>query len=226
MDKERIVTYADLKQVLVSENNERFVSLNDLWVKIMIINNFSDLSIGNRSDIYVRETVWKLLKEIANDIFDKYKIDLVVTFWYRSLDIQRQRFLQRLQNISNDHFFEDPIDLYEEVHKTVAVPSVAWHPTWGAVDVLMVTSNDTVLDFWHTIYDYSKSWYATFTKDISEQARNNRIMLRSSMMDKWFAPFDGEYWHFSYGDREWAYYYDKPYAIYSQLNPGTINIVK
>ncbi|QQR69366.1 MAG: hypothetical protein IPI58_01405 [Alphaproteobacteria bacterium] len=32
-----------------------------------------------------------------------------------------------------------------------------------------------------------------------------------------FAPFDGEWWHFSYGDREWAKYYGRSHAIYSQI---------
>ncbi len=31
-----------------------------------------------------------------------------------------------------------------------------------------------------------------------------------------FAPFWGEWWHYSFGDCEWATYYEKPNAIYSQ----------
>jgi D-alanyl-D-alanine dipeptidase len=38
------------------------------------------------------------------------------------------------------------------------------------------------------------------------------------MLQEEFAPFDGEYRHFSYGDKERAYYYQKPYAIYNQID--------
>jgi D-alanyl-D-alanine dipeptidase len=32
-----------------------------------------------------------------------------------------------------------------------------------------------------------------------------------------FAPFYGEWWHFSYGDREWAAVYGEPAALYGPL---------
>jgi D-alanyl-D-alanine dipeptidase len=57
----------------------------------------------------------------------------------------------------------------------------------------------------------------TFSPFIGKEAWNNRQLLRYVMLSAGFAPFDGEWWHFSYGDREWAFYYKKPYAIYNQL---------
>jgi D-alanyl-D-alanine dipeptidase len=42
------------------------------------------------------------------------------------------------------------------------------------------------------------------------------------MMQEGFAPFDGEYWHFSYGDKERAYYYCKPYAMYNQVSMNKV----
>lgn len=41
-------------------------------------------------------------------------------------------------------------------------------------------------------------------------------------MEAWFTPFDGEYWHFSYGDRERAFYYDQPHAIYDQVSVAEV----
>ena len=38
------------------------------------------------------------------------------------------------------------------------------------------------------------------------------------MLEQEFAPYDGEWWHFSYGDREWAFYYKKEKALYKQVN--------
>ena len=53
--------------------------------------------------------------------------------------------------------------------------------------------------------------------DISEEARTNRRILREAMMAEGFAPYDGEWWHFCYGDKEWAFYYKKDKALYNQV---------
>jgi len=52
---------------------------------------------------------------------------------------------------------------------------------------------------------------------ISKDAWHNRQILRLWMMTAGFVPYDGEWWHFSYGDREWAKYYGMPNAIYNQI---------
>jgi D-alanyl-D-alanine dipeptidase len=74
-----------------------------------------------------------------------------------------------------------------------------------------------ILDFWSPMYDYSIPWYETFAACIDEKSKKNRMLLREVMMQEWFAPFDGEYRHFSYGDKEWAYYYNQWYALYDQI---------
>jgi D-alanyl-D-alanine dipeptidase len=38
------------------------------------------------------------------------------------------------------------------------------------------------------------------------------------MMNEGFAPYDGEWWNFSYGDKEWACYYKKEMSLYNQVN--------
>jgi len=41
--------------------------------------------------------------------------------------------------------------------------------------------------------------------------------LREAMVRAGFAPFNGEWWHFSYGDPEWAALWGEPAALYKQL---------
>ena len=57
----------------------------------------------------------------------------------------------------------------------------------------------------------------TFYPWITPKVRQNRLLLRRLLTKQGFAPFDGEWWHFSYGDREWAKYYEKEEAIYDQI---------
>jgi len=65
--------------------------------------------------------------------------------------------------------------------------------------------------------DFESPNLHTFAGGLSETQKSNRMLLREAMMNAGFAPFNGEWWHFSYGDREWAAFYGKPNAIYSQV---------
>jgi D-alanyl-D-alanine dipeptidase len=58
----------------------------------------------------------------------------------------------------------------------------------------------------------------TFSPFVSRQAWDDRQLLRRAMMAAGFAPYDGEWWHFSYGDKEWARFYRKPGALYDQVS--------
>ena len=48
------------------------------------------------------------------------------------------------------------------------------------------------------------------------------VILRKIMLEVGFAPYDGEWWHFSYGDREWAYYYKKYKYLYPQVDKDIV----
>jgi len=198
-----MVRYRDLIRVPVADNGEPIVQLSsELGPKVI-----------------VRKSVLaKLVK--ARAILRKASptLSLYLTCGYRAMEVQTNRFVGKLLEIAKGKLFENPVDLYEEVHRFIAVPTVAGHPTGGAVDITIkdITS-DRYLDFGAKQYDYStKNCYVFAPMD--NVARRNRLLLRKVMMRAGFAPFDGEWWHFSYGDREWAYYYKKPRAIYNQLS--------
>jgi D-alanyl-D-alanine dipeptidase len=100
---------------------------------------------------------------------------------------------------------------------------VSGHPTGGAVDIILVDKQKSDLDFGSSLYDLSSPLCHYFALGITKVAKQNRQLLRTIMMSVGFAPFDGEWWHFSYGDKEWAYYYKKPYAIYDQVDLSIIS---
>ncbi len=72
------------------------------------------------------------------------------------------------------------------------------------------------LDFGTELLDFSTEKCFTFSDEISDEAKKNRMLLRDIMMEVWFAPYDGEWWHFSYWDVEWACFYWEDNAIYGQ----------
>ena len=64
------------------------------------------------------------------------------------------------------------------------------------------------------IADFSSNLIKTYAEGLTNEQIQNRALLRDLLLRQGFAPFEGEWWHFSYGDREWAAYYNKDNAIY------------
>jgi zinc D-Ala-D-Ala dipeptidase len=223
----QMVTYQDLISIKVIDNKEPLVQIDKEKIPFSYIPVFSDMKKVLGNTILVRkDTYTRLLKAQDNLKAENLQFSLYVTYGYRSMEIQTQRFLERLKE-SSSTYFQNPNDLYEEIHRSIAVPSVAGHPTGGAVDITIINlKSNRFLDFGSKQYDYSTKRYYVYCPDISSKAKYNRMLLRKCMVSAGFAPFDGEWWHFSYGDREWAYFYKKKNALYNQIKVGKLGYRK
>jgi D-alanyl-D-alanine dipeptidase len=58
----------------------------------------------------------------------------------------------------------------------------------------------------------------TDCKLISKTAQQNRMLLLEIMQAQGFINYPTEWWHFSYGDRYWAYHQPVKQAIYGSAN--------
>ena len=86
----------------------------------------------------------------------------------------------------------------------------------GGSELFIDVSGDE-LDMGNKIADYANpEVIKTFARVTGEQAKN-RQLLHDLMVAQNFAPFYGEWWHFSYGDREWAVFYGEK-ALYGAVD--------
>jgi len=210
-----MVKYADLIKVPTNESGELFTTITDSGIKAQYYPNFSEPTFGE--EIIVRKTVASKLSQ-AQEVLNKLSPNsyLRLTFGYRSLATQTLLFENMREKLLQTQTFATELELLEEIHRYIAVPTIAGHPTGGAVDVLVESDTSNAMDFGSLIYDFgSKDCYYA-SPFISSEAKKNRQLLRQCMTQVGFAPFDGEYWHFSFGDKEWAFYYQQPNALYSQ----------
>lgn len=223
--EEQMVRYKDLISAFVKDNGESFIKLDPKIIPNGYMPAMDDMEKITSNQPIVRESVFKKLQQAQSKLkLSHSNYTLFVTYGYRSLEVQTKKFLEQL-NVVARNYFPNPIDLYEEVHRYIAVPTVAGHPTGGAIDIIIKDeSTSTSLDFGSTQYDYSTKDCYVFTSHISEEAKANRMLLRHVLTEVGFAPFDGEWWHFSYGDREWAHYYSKDFAVYDQKS--TVEVKK
>lgn len=166
-------------------------------------------------DIYVREGVLKRLVHAAlslSEIDDSLRLE--VRYGYRTPEIQAGLFAAAKERLSSEYSGEQ---LFAETHRQIADPRVAGHPAGAAVDIQIITEDGSPLDFGTKIWTFTPNSYARLYS-VGEEAFKHRILLRTVMTATGFAPFDGEWWHFSYGDKEWAYYCNQPAALYDQVD--------
>lgn len=209
--EDKMLKYADLVNVPVKPRAEEFVKIID--TNYLIATPVEDMRAYTGEDVFVRKTVLnklesagKLLRSISPNL------RLEVMYGYRALSVQTKLFNKYKNELANKYSGEA---LLEATHRLVALPSISGHPTGGAVDI-RINKNGVSLDFGTDVWEFVKDTFV-FSPYISATAKQNRLMLRELMMDAGLAPFDGEWWHFSYGDKEWAKYYAKPAAIYEQI---------
>jgi D-alanyl-D-alanine dipeptidase len=220
MENNNFVKYKDLltiKEFDEEANKDGFVflPLEDEFVVGIYKKGRNMLEYSKQ--VPVRNNVYLKLIEVAKNakkINSNYK--MVVVYGYRDLNKQIKYF-NEIYEESKD-MFDNQLDLYEYIHEKIAVPEVSGHPTGGAVDILIYDSEkEEYLDYGSEILDYSSNECYYHNDRISKEAMKNREVLRKLMMDEGFAPYDGEWWHFSYGDKEWAFYYKKGKALYNQI---------
>ncbi len=212
-----IASYQDLLKIKQSENGESFVRLElNSSIDFEHDKRFCDMGDVLPGPIIVRDKVRTLLQNAQMYLRQESPSSrLQVTYGFRTQEIQTDKFLKFLAEESSKEFIADPQELYNRVHMKIAVPTVAGHPTGGAVDVTLIDRRRIRKNMGCEIYDFDGP-IETFDPRVKGIAKRNRLLLRQCMMQAGFMPFDGEYWHFSYGDREWAFLKKKTRAPYAQ----------
>lgn len=220
LDSKKILSYDDLVVIAQGNSNEPLVSVQKYSSSIVATYNKLDMKVYAGDTILVRDSVAKKLAAVNKSLMTTNDVVLKVVYGYRHPDVQKQYFYNRKVELHKENPSPSisETELVRLTHSFVAVPSVAGHPTGGAVDVTVVDKYGKDLDFGNIIADYTNPEVIKTFADVPKEQSENRTMLHNAMVSQGFAPFYGEWWHFSYGDREWAAFYNKKTALYSAIN--------
>ena len=99
----------------------------------------------------------------------------------------------------------------------IAPPDVAAHPSGAAVDVTLLDGDGRALDMGTPIDatpEASDGATAFDAPNLSPAARANRAQLAACLGAVGFVNYPTEWWHWSYGDRYWAFATGRPTARY------------
>ncbi|MGF7229644.1 MAG: M15 family metallopeptidase [Candidatus Saccharibacteria bacterium] len=210
----KILTYDDLKAPESGTSSEPLVDVRTYDPRIVAQYIKDDMRKYTGDQIYVRDTLAQKLGNVSAELAAS-NLRLKVVYGYRHPEVQQAYFSKRQTEILTEFPDLSGDDLERYTHNFVAVPDVAGHPAGAAVDLTIIDMSGDDLDMGTGIADYSDpQLIRTFDSRLSNQQQNNRLVLHDLMIDQGFAPFYGEWWHFSYGDREWAAFNHKKTARY------------
>ena len=161
-----------------------FVNLKDYStdfvynMKYATTDNFLKAQVYDCAECFLRlKTVKSLVK--ANEKFMKKGYRIQLFDCYRPLDIQKRMW----QIVSNPEYVADP-------------SKGSIHNRGGAVDITLVDSNGKALDM-GTPFDFFGPEASHHFENLSDEVKQNRLLLKRIMQENGFVSFDSEWWHYN-----------------------------
>lgn len=170
----------------------------------------------------VRKTVYDKLCKAQDDLPDGWYFRLYEGF--RSLDVQKMLFDQEYERVVARYPHKQHAELFKETTRLISPVinldgsmNIPPHNTGGAVDVEIINEDGYLIDMGMEAKDWINVHPDLCLLDyqgISAKAKQNRKILFQVMSAHGFINYPTEWWHFSFGDRYWAYCSKKPHAFY------------
>ena len=213
-----------LDQITILESGEPLIEIGRVVPGISIRMSNARLKFAGDNVLYARETVCRMLIKAAKIL--SYKYNLVIFDAYRPLAYQRMRYDQIYESYKALSSKISDDEIKEKVDLVVSTPSEnpnmpPAHSTGGAVDLSIVDTNGYLIDMGseYGIYNQEQNRnHSTNSVLITSKQRENRIRLITAMVEAGFCNYPLEWWHFMYGDREYAAYEGLKTAIYGRAD--------
>jgi D-alanyl-D-alanine dipeptidase len=148
---------------------------------------------------------------------------LLVIEGHRPLGLQGRYFRQHTGHLREQHPDWSRERLYREASRYMSPPHVAPHVAGAAVDLTLADSDGVELVMGCPVSadaDSSNGRCHTHATDVSPQASTNRRTLAAVLEATGFVNYPTAWWHWSYGDRYWAFMTGAAAARYGAVDPA------
>lgn len=216
---------------LIRENHEPLIKADFYPEKILTSPEYFNQNIdGTLITIYIRKTVYQRLVEASKLLPQGYKF-VLLDVW-RSNKAQQALFNILKKQLHLLYPNLDEKNLLKKVLTTVAPPSSNMkrpspHNTGGSVDLTIVNEQGIALKFGTDFDDHTEiartSYFEEQDKNQMSNEKmeflNNRRLLFNIMTSVGFTNYTDEWWHYDYGNQNWAWKANQKYAIYGSICP-------
>lgn len=203
-----------LMQIPVIDNGEKLVSITKRCPEIVVeISPIGELN-ANREPM-LRKTVANMLTRAQTSLPDGYRLKI----WEVHRPIEKQEFMREkyLEQLIATNPEKPKDELERERDMYVARPDIIPpHLTGGAVDLTIIEPDQKEMNMGTNYLDFSKETH-THAPNLNRLAKGNRKLLLETMEGVGFVNYSYEWWHWSYGDRYWAYKMNKAKSIYGPI---------
>jgi zinc D-Ala-D-Ala dipeptidase len=169
----------------------------------------------------VRLGVLRRLRQAQSCLPPGYR--LVVVEGYRPPELQASYFADRVAFLREQYPHWPAERAHREASRYISPPEVAPHTTGGAVDLTLRGPDGRLCwmgtEVNATPEDTQEACY-TGAGNISPEASANRATLGGAMARAGFVNYPTEWWHWSTGDRYWAFTAGEAFACYGPLRMG------
>lgn len=208
-----------LRDVEVRDNGEQMVDLRIVCPEIDF--EIGEYLLGAENGLaeyeaahFARESVAEMLSNAQISLPEGYK--LLIRCGYRTPEVQTREYEKDYAKLKLEFPDWSKEQLDTEIENRWASVDIAPHCTGGAIDLTIIDKHGEKLDMGTSMGDHGKSTH-TYSNEILADQKVNRIMLLKVMEGVGFINFPGEWWHFSYGAREWAAYTGNEDSFYGNI---------
>lgn len=179
---------------------------------------------GAMDTCYLREQVISRLARAARHIADT-GLQLVILDGWRPPAVQQALYQAIFRQVCADHPGEDQAALHRRTREFVSPPSEEAHRpsphlTGGSVDVTLSDGTGKLLDMGSAFDEPTPRSYSDAYEKLDSPIRERRRLLFSAMTTAGFTHLPSEWWHFDYGNQNWAYYSGQSHAIFGAIAPA------
>ncbi len=136
---------------------------------------------------------------------------------YRPVTLQQQIFDDYAASLRQLHPQWTDDQVRAAAARWVAPLATAGHPAAAAVDLTVCTADGVEVDMGSpeaATPEQSNGACYTHAPDLPEQARRNRAVMVGALTAAGLVNYPTEWWHWSHGDRYWAWTTGASHAIY------------
>lgn len=174
----------------------------------------------------IRESVFEKLCQAQKELPKGWGFRLYEG--YRRLKVQKMLFEQELKRVklqypheSDEKHFYETTRLVSPVVHLDGSRNIPAHNTGGAVDIEIIKDDGQLLDMGMAAKDWVVVHPDLCLSEcplIDKKLQHNRKLLIELMQAYGFVNYPTEWWHFSYGDRYWAFHQPIQQAIYGSAD--------
>lgn len=174
----------------------------------------------------MRKNVYEKLCQAQQQLPKGWRFRLYEGF--RSLRVQQRLFdemytltKERYPTLAADDLFYETTKLVSPTVNADGSRNIPAHNTGGAIDIEIVDEYGALVDMGMAAKDWqtaSPELCMTHCTYLSDKVRQHRQLLLDLMQAQGFVNYYTEWWHFSYGDRYWAYHQPVKQAIYGSAD--------